>query len=118
MTGLTISEVAAIIRETPAQFLATVRPVASVQKALKQDFTRIDYADIVHFKTDDGRTNGVKGSPPLPCRLNRDLKDDNFEDYDDCEVAYAVVNKTKQTNGISIRVSQPFSLSFSFLRSQ
>lgn len=59
LSGLTVAEVVEIIHHAPTEFLATVRPVISVHKALKQDFSKTNYADIVHFKSDsNGSTNG------------------------------------------------------------
>ena len=71
-----------------------MRPVASIQKALKEDSSDPQYTAIVHFKTDNGR-NGINGkSPPLPLRFTK--VDDNADSDD--EVAYAVVNKDRFTN--------------------
>lgn len=59
VTGLSVADVVEIINNSPIEFLATVRPVTSVHKALKQDFSRINYADIVHFRPrSNGSTNG------------------------------------------------------------
>ena len=48
----TVAEVVNIIKQSPTEFLATVRPIASVHKALKNDFRRINYSSIVHKPTD------------------------------------------------------------------
>lgn len=79
--GLTIAEVADIIRESPREFLTTVRPVASVHKALKQDFTRTNYTDIIHFKTD---SNGLSNGGALDTPSNNGSNE---------EYQYAVINK-------------------------
>ncbi len=44
----TVAEVVDIIKQSPIEFLATVRPIASVQKALRNDFRRINYSSIMH----------------------------------------------------------------------
>lgn len=36
-----------IIRAAPTEFLATVRPVNSVRKALRQDLSKTHYAEVV-----------------------------------------------------------------------
>jgi hypothetical protein len=58
--GLSVCEVVEIIRNAPREFLVTVRPVTSVHKALKQDFTRIKYSDIV-FDKNSSRAMIVNG---------------------------------------------------------
>lgn len=96
MIGLSVNEVTAIIRDTPSQFLATVRPVTSIQKALKEEPSHALYSDVVHFKAGNGR-NWLNGqSPPLPVRVTAV----DGGDSDDEEVAYAVVNKERQTNNV------------------
>ncbi len=56
----TVAEVVDIIRQCPTEFLATVRPIASVHKALRSDFRRINYSDVVHKPVSNGHspTNG------------------------------------------------------------
>lgn len=98
VTNLTIAEVADILRESPREFLATVRPVTSVHKALKEDFARIEYADIVHFKSieSNGITNESSASSSPP---DSSMSDEGSSE--DCQ--YAVINKKKvtKTNGHS-----------------
>ena len=61
MSGLSVTEVVEIIRDAPNEFLATVRPVTSVRKALQRDFREIKYADIVHFG--NGASHGNRIAP-------------------------------------------------------
>ena len=42
-----MSEVVEIIRAAPTEFLATVRPVNSVRKALRQDLSKTNYAEVI-----------------------------------------------------------------------
>ena len=63
LSGLSVTEVVDIIRDAPTEFLATVRPVTSVRKALQRDFREIKYADIVHFK--NGAPNGNHRIAPV-----------------------------------------------------
>lgn len=55
-----VAEVVEIIRQCPTEFLATVRPITSVHKALKTDFRKTNYSSVVHNKTPIGseETNG------------------------------------------------------------
>ena len=48
MSGKSVSEVVEIIRQAPTEFLATVRPITSVHKALKHDFDKMEYCSVVH----------------------------------------------------------------------
>ena len=41
-----------IIKQSPTEILATVRPITLVHKALKNDFRKINYSSIVHKPTD------------------------------------------------------------------
>ena len=61
LSGLSVTEVVEIIRDAPNEFLATVRPVTSVRKALQRDFREIKYADIVHFS--NGASHGNRIAP-------------------------------------------------------
>ena len=86
MSGLTVNEAVDIIRQSPNEILVTVRPVTSVHKALKKDFSRINYSDIVHFK---GERNG--GAVISDGSHSNGMAHSNGGSCDDAE--YAVVDK-------------------------
>ena len=58
LSGKSVAEVVEVIRKAPTEFLATVRPVTSVHKALKKDFSRTNYVDVVHYGKQSSVPNG------------------------------------------------------------
>ena len=58
LAGKSVAEVVEVIRKAPTEFLATVRPVTSVHKALKKDFSRTNYVDVVHYGKQSSVPNG------------------------------------------------------------
>ena len=51
VTGLQVSEVVEVIKKSPEQFLATVRPITALTKGQKADISSVTYSEIVPVAT-------------------------------------------------------------------
>lgn len=91
ISGLSVCEVVDIIRNAPNEFLATVRPVTSVRKALQHDFREIKYADIVHYK--NGASNGNH-------RVTPSTRDDDYATVDGPDNGRGVCLEFKMTGKV------------------
>ena len=47
ITGLQVSEVAEVIRSSPEEFLATVKPITAVRKGQKAETSKVTYSELL-----------------------------------------------------------------------
>ena len=63
VTGLPVSEVVAVIRAAPTEFLATVRPITAVKRTQDRDMGKIIYSDILPQATPTATPTTSSTSP-------------------------------------------------------
>ena len=65
VTGMQVAEVVEVIKNSPEQFLATVRPIRALTKGQKADTSNVTYSEIVPMATNSAppRNEGRKISP-------------------------------------------------------
>jgi len=89
VTGLSIAQVADVIRNVPEEFLATVRPITALKKGAQVDTTRSHYATIVPqvqaSVNNVSPSFGISGSGSVPsCDELEDCG--NYDDEEDDDV--------------------------------
>ena len=89
VSGMTIAQVAEVIRAAPEVVIATVRPITVLKKFQQSDTSRSHYSTILPQATPTTHPNGSKSLPgrytsPPPTPNDADLDDvGNYDDEDD-----------------------------------
>lgn len=88
VTGLTVNEVAEVIKKVPEEFLATVRPITALKRIIAPDTSRTQYSTIVpaqpSISNHDNEPPAFAISDPVMTPSNDELEDcGNYDDEDD-----------------------------------